>query len=493
MKRRNFFAAIGTAGAVGLAGCQTDEDNANGDDEPSHSEPAKTASEDGSPGDAEFGDDGDYWPLPFNDPANTGRNAGASGPREGLSRRWEFDATEVEHGWRLLGLTAPIVADGTVVVGELWQPESGDEEETLDLVGLDASDGSVVWEATHPIDGLAITSPLAVAYNDGVLSTSAVDNGALAWQPPETPDTTDLRWFDPGDGEETASETTDALMGAAVVEGGRLYAYGAGAVIAQAASDGSLEWEYEYVPEATDNAVPFEVLLDHPPTVADETVVACANHLLLAVDVGGDEPRWTLAVTEFDAYLGESADHSLYQPAVADGVAYGVLDGRWTIESDDDIDDYEGEQFGAAFGVNVEDGEVRWSWQPPVERHSCGVAAGKPAVDDERVYVTGWDQSFGDSPTRNVDVEYRLYAVDAQTGETVWEAPIDGMDPVPVAASETVYAVTDESVAAFDASTGDVLAREEFDEFRPDDEVPPAVVDDLLVIAGEERVVAFEG
>ncbi|WP_205427384.1 PQQ-binding-like beta-propeller repeat protein [Halorussus sp. MSC15.2] len=120
--------------------------------------------------------------------------------------------------------------------------------------------------------------------------------------------------------------------------------------------------------------------------------------------------------------------------------------------------------------LNASDGSVRWRFD-----HDGNATEGAAAVAEGRVFV----QSAGGDGA--------LHALDLETGEEYWSAPVRG-EGTPVVADGVVYAGAHDELVAVDAADGRVR-------WRYDSRLPlstPAVGDGVLYAVAHDRIVALE-
>ncbi|WP_290813723.1 PQQ-binding-like beta-propeller repeat protein [Halovivax sp.] len=208
------------------------------------------------------------------------------------------------------------------------------------------------------------------------------------------------------------------------------------------------------------------------PVVADGTVYVGSglrNEAVFAFDRTTGERRWR-------ASIDEDIERAI---AVGDGTVYASAGGVYAIDAESGEEEWtdrtdttrglvlDGESVYTASGgggpvvaLAADDGERRW------RRDVHTLTA--PTVGDGRVFVAGNDD---------------LVALDAATGDTEWEMPIDRAGGPPTVADGMVFTATRGALFAHDAATGE---REWTIEgsFRGTD---VAAIDGTLYLAGRQE------
>jgi outer membrane protein assembly factor BamB len=153
------------------------------------------------------------------------------------------------------------------------------------------------------------------------------------------------------------------------------------------------------------------------PAIVDGSVyIRNGEDALFALDAATGEERWSFATGGEGGYTLDTA------PAVVDGVVYMT-----TIDSDRDE---------SLFALNAETGEELWSFEPEIP----GLFT--PAVVAGVVYAAG---------------PAGIHAVDAASGDLVWNAPVgDGFSALAVAEGAVVVH-TRRDLVAVDRATGEQL------------------------------------
>ena len=208
------------------------------------------------------------------------------------------------------------------------------------------------------------------------------------------------------------------------------------------------------------------------PVVADETVYVGSgirNESLFAFDRTSGERRWR-------APIDDDIERAI---AVGDGTVYASAGGVYAIDAEsgerewtDHTDTTRGLALdgdtvyatsgggGPVVALAADDGEERW------RRDVHSLTA--PTVVDGRVFVVGNDN---------------LVALDAESGDTEWEEPIDRAGGAPTVADGMVFTATRGGLFAHDAATGDREWTLE-GSFRDTD---VATIDGTLYLAGREQ------
>lgn len=403
-------AVLAACGSAALAGCSTLRDD-----------PTITGS----------------WPQRGYDRARTGSVDDAfTGPEPPLTDGWTRSLPDGRGSE-----TSPILADGTLYVGDTDGPPPGTAgERTVVIEALDPGTGERRWSAT------------ATTTRESHGTYYHADSLALA-----------------GDGEPVLIQTSNGLCAVG--------------------TDGTERWCFDNVGDGQLSYQPVAPAVDaetayvgrYRRIATDDTEPA-----FYAVDLEDGSERWR---HEFSAWDGRL----VYSPAVADGVVYLAAydDGITALDASDGTElwresapvdgaptvangavyvttaDYDDEELGAR-ALEADTGEVRWSvtddrrdaWAP---RHL--------AVTEKEVYYP----TFG-----------RLVARDAETGAQLWDETDDqapaGMGRIgsgaPAVVGDRIYAAGSD-VFALDRSDGSVLGRYETDR---DTESSVALADGWLYV-----------
>ncbi|WP_226010149.1 PQQ-binding-like beta-propeller repeat protein [Halomicrobium salinisoli] len=367
--------------------------------------------------------------APFGlDPAGTRSDPDASGPRSGVEVAWTYDAPD----W-FLGTARPVLAGGV-----LYAVGNG-------LLALGRETGERRFGTPGPYrSGPALTG--AEAYRTATLAVTA-GRGVYG--------------LDAGGG------IGLPFVGDAV----------AAERWADARPTGGGELDFSFGPEGDPS----------PPVAADGTVYAPipGTNALAALDASDGRERWRVVHHEDERVSGP-----FNRPAIRDGTVYGTA---WPHQ---------------VFAVRADDGEVEWHREvdeqmvmPPAATEAGVVVQTREGVslldaeDGEPIWdrtleanVTGSAPAVADGIVFAASEIESLYALDLETGETLWSVPFDG-ESSPVVADGVVYAVRSSfELVALDAATGERL----FD-YRPT-EVPlsaPTVADGRLYAANRTRVLAL--
>lgn len=335
---------------------------------------------------------GGEWPMFQRTVANTGRGSEGGGVRKPVGVRWTVDV-----GTQLW--SAPVVADGTVVVGsrdgtlsaygvrdgaEQWHYRAGDPlmatpvisdgrvfvpvhrgQGAPSLLAVAIADGTVQWEGPSTMRWPGITATGGVVYVRGRDRVWAIegDSGSVLWQ-------TDASAFE---------------AHAPAVAGDTIYVGGTeGRIHALAAPNGTERWRAE-LPGAVDSA----------PTYADGTVVAESGDIagrITALDAADGDEQWHASIHR----------HGIGSPAVADGTVYTASQERWIYA------------FDATDGTRI--------WRTRNE----GVQRSSPAVVDDTVYVGSVDNA--------------IYALATEDGHTRWKHELsDWVVTSPAVVDGTVF------------------------------------------------------
>jgi len=222
---------------------------------------------------------------------------------------------------------------------------------------------------------------------------------------------------------------------------GRVYAGSDdGNLYALSADTGELLWSF-----ATGDVI------RSTPTVADGKVFFGSNdNHLYALDAGTGEELWRYNTGEWVQY----------SPEVGNGMVY----------------------FGApsqgdrkVHAVDAATGEVTW-----VTEHPFPIGASHtPTHLGDKVYVQG--SEYG-----------QFYALNAATGETLWQAEVGGyVESAPTVAGDVVYLTVANRAYAFNEATGEVIWEVNTEEF-PARDFPALVVDGVYYLAPSSTVYALD-
>lgn len=220
-----------------------------------------------------------------------------------------------------------------------------------------------------------------------------------------------------------------------ILDHGRIYLYDGGAAIALDGATGEEEWRA--LAETTGDG----------RTLASngETVLAENDDTIVALDPDSGDVRWRNEDLS-SPQLSRAAGDRVY--VEADGVT--VLDAgsgeeRWNAETETSLDQIGVGSNGWVYGLDHDSvvhgidggGRIQWTNDLTAE-HSPGISVG-----DGRVYATDDDQED-------------LRALDARTGEQLWETELD-CNNVPSYDGDAVYvAGHEDGVKKFDPATGEV-------------------------------------
>ncbi|GGI95244.1 hypothetical protein GCM10008995_01780 [Halobellus salinus] len=224
---------------------------------------------------------------------------------------------------------------------------------------------------------------------------------------------------------------------------------------------GDLRWQFQeasapVVPTFVDTPVVGARALDGPLYGVDLSDGTTTNEVSLGMGRGlgiAADGRWFAPLSEGAVVAGQASESGLWRTAV-EGVPVrpAVADGRVfvsTIEASSEALDLafpnevieELDAPGRLYALDAEDGEILWE----AERVGAGIAA--PTARNGRVFWTGDD---GD-----------ILVHDTETGERVWEYKTNGaFHTSPAVANGIVFAGNEDgSLYALDAETGEQVAR----------------------------------
>ena len=324
--------------------------------------------------------DHDGWPMAGYDAGNSGHHRTASLPETEPTRQWRYSREfDDDHGPWEFTLSAPVVHDGLVFITEGGEP--GYQPGEFELLAFDATTGEREW-------GHEIAQETFIPRRPAVGGDTVFVHAEVAGQAGGAVEAVAV-----ADGERRWRQEFDADPSAFAVAGNTLLATVGDAVVALATDTGEQHWRANVEPAPTQ------------PAIAERTVhVGCEDDTVRALDLATGEVRWHYAVE----------DGIRTRPTVRDGFVYTGSSDRL---------------------VALQDGQEVWSFEP-----EHGVRTSAVAVDDERVYVGGWE----------------LYALDATTGTEQWNQEWDIADFLmrpPVVADGSVV-ITPKGWQAFDATDG---------------------------------------
>jgi polyvinyl alcohol dehydrogenase (cytochrome) len=200
------------------------------------------------------------------------------------------------------------------------------------------------------------------------------------------------------------------------VDGTRTVYFGAGKTLyALRARDGSLRWKHE-LGDAGDGDDPTEI--EASPVVVDDLVI-------FGSDVHNSDAGEPAGVYALDAATGEERWATITAPTEGEGATGPGCGDVWGSASVDRerglvyvgtgncvTDEGWGRFSEAVVALELDDGNVRWTYQPHEQNHDDLDFAGAPNL------FTGADQPL--VGLGNKDAAY--YALDPETGSLVWEA-----------------------------------------------------------------------
>jgi outer membrane protein assembly factor BamB len=233
--------------------------------------------------------------------------------------------------------------------------------------------------------------------------------------------------------------------------------------------------------------------------VADGRVLVNSDGHLVAFDAEAGEEIWR---SHNGAFKGRHCT-----PTVTDGVVYA----GGQLQRD-------GEQYPMLRALDAESGDELWLIETSTPLCS------PPVVSDGVVYATGgddyvlfaFDAGSGDDlwefelPASNRpvpavanglvyfgDAESTLTALDAETGDVVWDAGLGGYARCPVVVEDVVYAFTGTMLVVLDGASGERLAEVGIVEAGPFGSgtiaTSPVVVDGFVYLTTDAGLVAISG
>jgi outer membrane protein assembly factor BamB len=382
------------------------------------------------------GTDGPDWPMHRHDPAGTAHAPDASVPRSKPTERWRYEFDDV--GLRTPG---PILYDGRVFVARrsltAFDAGSGDR-----LFRIAADDGAKPFLSTPAVaSARAYVTPSLVAASEYGLRAIGVDGGpdlpvvdgrglARRWSTGQQPDNPAVASLNlGGDWREPPVVADETVL---VADDG---------IVAIDASSGSIRWS-EHRQYASG------------PSVAGDGVYAVTFDGVLELAVADGTQRWSESVPDIRPDV---------RPVVADGRVYV------------------GHETGLV-AMDADGGDRLWTSGPPSGEH--GQFFTPPAVTPAAVYAAGTGVLDDDGDA--------LVALDPETGERLWDAPLSTVSQDtdgPIVAGGVVLQPDNDVLAAFDATTGERLWWIERDAIISQ----PAPGDGRFYLADGDGLTAFGG
>jgi polyvinyl alcohol dehydrogenase (cytochrome) len=170
---------------------------------------------------------------------------------------------------------------------------------------------------------------------------------------------------------------------------------------------------------------------------------------LLAIDVGSGEILWSTAFTSPDVF-------SAGNPTGPDADV-GAAPMLWTVDGTDLVG--VGDKAGVFHALDRETGEVVWETTLTPGSAFGGVNGSSAFVDGTLIVSSNVGDPATNAPLNTATV----FALDAATGDELWDTDYDGMIFAPVSTVPGVafVATTTGTMVALDASTGEELWRHE--------------------------------
>ncbi|WP_336003084.1 PQQ-binding-like beta-propeller repeat protein [Halorientalis halophila] len=387
-------------------------------------------------GDDDF--DGSDWPMYRHDAAGTAHAPDASVPREQPTELWT-------HEFESLGFTtpAPILHDGRVFVAR--QSLTAFDVESGDRVFRIGSENNATEFLSTPAVASArayVTPSLVAASEDGLRAVGidggpdlpVVDGGALSqrWSTGQQPDESILTSMGFGGGWQSPP----------VAAAERVFTVDDG-IVAVEASSGSIQWR-----------TTFDALAARPAVVDGRLFTVAYDGSLSEYAVADGTQRWTAPTP---------AVRQERQPTVANGSVYLAHETGVT-------------------AFDPDGGDERWTRGQPVGEYGRYVTP--PSVTSDAVYAVG--SGLLDDETDG------LIALDAATGDRLWDASLSGIsedEDGPAVAGDVVLQPDNHSLRAFDAATGDPLWQ-----IQRDAQVSqPAVGDGRFYLTDGRSITAYGG
>jgi len=351
---------------------------------------------------------GPDWPMYRHDPAGTAHAPDARVPREKPAERWSHEFDDMG-----FSTPAPILYDGRVFLARkhlaVFDAETGDG---LFRIPSD-DDGSRFLSTPAVASARAYVTPSLVAASeygfravgvDGGPDLPVVDGSGLArrWSTGQQPDNRLLASLGFGDGWQPAP----------VAAGGTVFAPNDG-IVAVDASSGSVRWR-----------TPVETVASRPAVADGSLYTVSYDGTITEYATDDGTQRWTAPTPAVRQEL---------QPTVANGSLYLAHETGVT-------------------ALDPDGGSERWTSGQPMGEYGRYVTP--PAVTPDAVYAAG-SALLGDE-------DAGLVALDAESGERLWDAPLQSMsegDDGPAVADGVVLQPDHYSLRAFDAATGEELWR----------------------------------
>ncbi|SIQ79868.1 Outer membrane protein assembly factor BamB, contains PQQ-like beta-propeller repeat [Haladaptatus litoreus] len=375
------------------------------------------------------------WPLFAHDSKNTGYNSHASGPKSSPTERWRVRTHDLREEFRGYALTPSpaIIGDRVYVGGETFSAH-------------DLSDGSVVWESVG---------------EDAYYGTGFADETLFVATWDKSSETSSISAFDT-DGNRKWKQKTGSRRGLAPTIGGStVYAPSDPKLVALDRQNGNRQWETKtvqpyptqpsvadavYIPTGWDGCIarsrkqdPLASVLSHPPkkqwTHDPDGIIrtppAVGSRYVYAAmsgewhpDVNPKQPRLFALTSGGKVAWSRPAGTISTTPVVGDGVVFektGVF-----VEKVREAGYVRGRFDAKITAHDAEDGEVRW--QRTVD--GFGSWHIQPVLADKVLYVPLHEE---------IGRESRLLALDAKTGETLWNHMLDAPTTHLAVAESTLY------------------------------------------------------
>ena len=408
MNRRDALRAAAVGMTAGVAGCGFGGDGTG----------ETTSRGDGTTSPADDGTSAGGSPLAMYDPRNTAATLERRGPDGSLTERERWSYTGPEGATDVVAnYGPPVVADGRIVVHLVARYSQGDERSIVgELLALDGESWTVEWRQGTvrggPVAPVVAEGTVLVPSLEGLVARSLADGGIL-WTQSEV----------------TLPMTHPTVADRMVVQPGAHHLH------ALSLADGSHEW-----------TAPIPGIRE-PPAIADGTVFVTRGDEAVALDFESGTEQWRQAHDGFESSIIWPGDPGpLGTPVVTDDLVVAA-GSRQAFEHVDT---------GGLVAFDRTDGTQRWAFDveghlgtyvtPAREPEGYGVHGlfGPPAVADDTLYVASTDQ----------DRAFVL-AIDAATGDLVWQSRTAGLCYHTPVTADRVVAVSAGAVEVFERENGD--------------------------------------
>ncbi|MDS0278289.1 PQQ-like beta-propeller repeat protein [Halomicroarcula sp. S1AR25-4] len=342
----------------------------------------------------------DDWTASQGDAQNTNANDadGPTGPNATVARQFPDGGAESDIGRP----SVPAVVNGTAYVGYDDSGSSATYVSKGRVIAYDTASGEVEWNQSD-IPGFTETPTVA----DGYVYVTSSGDGADTDDDPAN-QTAGVYALNATTGE-IAWTRTGSDAGNFVVSDGRMYVETGANLTALNASTGETVWTRPAEQDAFDMAV------DDGTLVRREGGPSGNETTLRGVNASTGDVRWNATLTGTDTFDNYYVVPERSTVSAADGTAYLTVGDR-TLSA-----------------VSLDDGSIEWERTVTNEKRNLETQwLSPPAVKHDTVYVSTLHGSDdGDNST--------VFALNATTGETEWQAYNDAKLFAPTVSNDTVF------------------------------------------------------